>query len=233
MVSICEEYVLLCISYLLACQGPMLYPLHHHHEHASRCTIATRSAISPSPFSTACQKVSLSVSFTLTPPSKINPCLTTTLLSGLLLCNILLLCTALVALNGRQLEGSVRCLIVKYAEDQHKKKELNRLQNLLSKTNISTGDMGNMGMHGGDGDGNGIGGSGLHGMFQSFFDDKLRDLPGKGSEIGDGMIGGRYYPFPLHNPASGGGDGRTVHSIDKMKVRSWQQFTLYVFLCGC
>lgn len=49
-----------------------------------------------------------------------------------------------LALNGCQLEGSSRGLIVKYAEDQHKKKELHRLHNLTANNSYRA-----MGMPGG------------------------------------------------------------------------------------
>lgn len=41
-----------------------------------------------------------------------------------------------LSLNGCQLEGSTRGLVVKYAEDQHKKKELSRLQHLTLNQNF-------------------------------------------------------------------------------------------------
>lgn len=44
------------------------------------------------------------------------------------------LCFLALTLNGCQLEGSSRPLVVKYAEDQHKKKELTRLHNLTLNT---------------------------------------------------------------------------------------------------
>lgn len=63
-----------------------------------------------------------------------------------------------LSLNGCQLEGSNRGLVVKYAEDQHKKKELSRLHSLttsnpyrgiagpLSIGNMGPGSMGSGGM---------------------------------------------------------------------------------------
>jgi RNA recognition motif-containing protein len=58
------------------------------------------------------------------------------------------LCIAL-SLNGCQLDGSQRPLVVKYAEDQHKKKELNRLHNLTLNTSFQGGRGGGMGGMGG------------------------------------------------------------------------------------
>jgi hypothetical protein len=52
-----------------------------------------------------------------------------------------------LSLNGYQLEGTARPLMVKYAEDQHKKKELNRLHNLTLNTAFPRG----MGGGGGSG----------------------------------------------------------------------------------
>lgn len=48
-----------------------------------------------------------------------------------------------LTLNGCQLEGSSRGLIVKYAEDQHKKKELTKLHNLTLNTNFRGASNGN------------------------------------------------------------------------------------------
>jgi hypothetical protein len=54
-----------------------------------------------------------------------------------------------LSLNGCQLDGSQRPLVVKYAEDQHKKKELNRLHNLTLNTSFQGGRGGGMGGMGG------------------------------------------------------------------------------------
>lgn len=62
-------------------------------------------------------------------------------------------CTAL-SLNGMQLEGATRGLVVKFAEDQHKKKELNRLHNLTMNAAFRGGPNGGQGQRGGD-DGHG------------------------------------------------------------------------------
>jgi len=60
-----------------------------------------------------------------------------------------------LTLNGCQLEGSSRGLVVKYAEDQHKRREMSRLQNFTSQSlyrygHPGEGDMG-MGVVYGDG----------------------------------------------------------------------------------
>lgn len=62
-----------------------------------------------------------------------------------------------MSLNGFQLEGSPRPLAVKYAEDQHKKKELSRLHNLTLNTGFRGGPGGMQG-------GGGPGGMGNHPM---------------------------------------------------------------------
>ena len=41
-------------------------------------------------------------------------------------------------MNGQTLPGATRPLIIKYAEDQYKKKELGRLQNQLERTSLRT-----------------------------------------------------------------------------------------------
>lgn len=86
-----------------------------------------------------------------------------------------------MSLNGCQLEGSSRGLVVKYAEDQHKKKELSRLQHLTMNQNNFRGNngpgggpqqnMGGMGMGMG---GPGMGGPGMGGPGMGGPPNKLR-----------------------------------------------------------
>lgn len=64
-----------------------------------------------------------------------------------------------LSLNGCQLDGSSRGLVVKYAEDQHKKKELDRLQSLTANPNFrSLGGLGPDGLDEGKMRMNGMGG---------------------------------------------------------------------------
>jgi len=51
-----------------------------------------------------------------------------------------------LTLNGCQLEGSSRGLVVKYAEDQHKRREMSRLQNFTSQSLYRYGHPGEGGM---------------------------------------------------------------------------------------
>jgi RNA recognition motif-containing protein len=126
--------------------------------------------------------------------------------------------TSALSLNGMQLEGATRGLVVKFAEEQHKKKELNRLHNLTMNAAFRgpNGGQGQMNRGNGD-DGHGNNGGYFYPPNQSA---AIGSLYGRQPNSAGNMGAGLYMPpsptvpSPVLDYTGGNKGGRKSLQLD-------------------